>query len=230
MSVSAFAYQRSDASADSILDENHEIVVEIPSLSTHASSSTCVESSEGPSIAGILTPSPSSSLPPQLNVTFAPLPRPVPRKRRSVPPLGTATRRQLMRRSRHPTWTAEDLEEQRRRKGDGFEDVGVAVEEAISELGRMMKGAGKGLWKKVAGSDIRKGKQRDPGIMLREDKDDEKASEAVGEQRREVREAGGDQGSDGEGKDLLLSTVGETETIVEGSVTFSWMDDKSGAT
>ena len=213
MSVSAFAYERSDASADSVLDG---IVVEIPS--THASSSTCVESpGGGPSTTGILAPSPSSSLPPQLSVTFAPLPKPGPRKRRSVPPLGTATRRQLVRGSRHSTWTTEDMEDERRR--DGFEEVGVAVEDAILELGRLMKGAGKGLWKKVSGNDLGKGKQRDPGVMLSVDGGDQ---EAVGREVMITRGAGGDRG----GEDVLLS-IGETDTIVDGTVTFSWMDGAS---
>ena len=126
-----------------------------------------------------------------------------------------------MSRSRHSTWAADDVEEEQRK--DGFEEVGIAVEDAILELGRIMKGAGKGLWRKVSGSDLRKRKQRDSGIMPSEDGCDEEVT-------REVSITRGT-GGDGGGDDMLLS-IGETDTIVDGSVTFSWMeveDDKSSA-
>ncbi|KAF8891359.1 hypothetical protein BD779DRAFT_199139 [Infundibulicybe gibba] len=134
------------------------------SANTSSSVSSSVSSSLAPSPAGILesrqSTTSTTSLPtPSLNVKFAPLPELAPRKRRSLAPLGVASRSQLMRRRRgydrgeppmptNPMWTDEETRavshrQPRRQSDEELEDPFVA-------LGKMVKGASKQLWRKVS--------------------------------------------------------------------------------
>ncbi|PFH51710.1 hypothetical protein AMATHDRAFT_46882 [Amanita thiersii Skay4041] len=154
---------------------------------------------------------------PRPNVKFAPLPELAPRKRRSNAPLGVAARSQLVRRRRAlaydsgqphyvvatPMWTEEELEQQKARMEKAWEkekgkrqyyvheeEESVeegSVEDPLVVLGRLMKVAGKNIWRKVSKGDGKDAttaglneerKQMDDGIDgPKGDDRDEKASE-----------------------------------------------------
>ncbi|KAJ7481090.1 hypothetical protein B0H11DRAFT_2024149 [Mycena galericulata] len=109
-----------------------------------------------------------------LNVKFAPLPQLAPRKRRSTTPLGIASRGQMMRRRRAglpgydmngdplppppPMWSDEEIELQTQHMltERGLRQVGTPRERDMDDplltFGKMVKGAGKQLWRKVNNS------------------------------------------------------------------------------
>ncbi|GLB34624.1 hypothetical protein LshimejAT787_0201890 [Lyophyllum shimeji] len=183
------------------------------SLSLEIPHSSFVDSSLAPSPTGILSPSGStsqtastSSLASKAGVTFAPLPELAPRKRRSTAPLGMAARTALVRRRRggdfpaamayqggNPMWTDEEIEQQRqhamaegRRRHhqhhyvDEDEDE---MEDPFLALGRLMKGAGKSIWRKVSHTHKDAGKRKEKDKYEKErvaDGDGKKAGDENG--------------------------------------------------
>jgi len=249
-------------------DKSHSLSLEIPSSSS-------VDSSLAPSPTGILTPSGSasqsastSSLPSKLNVTFAPLPELAPRKRRSTAPLGMAGRTQLVARRRrladpasveyqgNPMWTNEEIEQQqqiamaegrRRRYQHHYVDEDEEeMEDPFVAFGKLVKGAGKSIWRKVSHRDLEKYKEKDK-------KNKERAADGEGkksgdenrtEMEVEVELASPTSGMEQRhvlatitqnGEDILGSsndddeehfrTIGQTETIREGHTKYIWITE-----
>lgn len=186
-------------SSESLVDGSAALSVDIPA--TYPSSS--VESSLTSSPTGILGSSTSASLPnpSNLNVRFAPLPQLAPRKRRSTAPMGVAARAQIMQRRRavygndqsyhhsnSPMWTDEELAQR------GGSQLQVRDEEELEDpflmFGRMVKGAGKQLWRKVSHKDIQKEKEKDEkgkeSTKVGEEGDKEEDGPAPGKKEKEA--------------------------------------------
>ncbi|TFK36347.1 hypothetical protein BDQ12DRAFT_686771 [Crucibulum laeve] len=166
--------------------------VDIPGISS-------ADSSLAPSPTGILesaTSASSSSLSSHtLSVKFAPLPKLAPRKRRSTTPLGIAARGQMVRRRRgmyeaepvpvqqNPMWTEEELEQQRLKQDKMNEKKEGDVEDPFVALGRMMKGAGKTLWRRMSQKELSKTR------AMEEEK--EKNSDESGERHSSLEDSEG---------------------------------------
>ncbi|TFK30256.1 hypothetical protein FA15DRAFT_699799 [Coprinopsis marcescibilis] len=143
-----------------------------------------------------------------LNVKFAPLPELAPRKRRSTAPLGMAARTQLVRRRRNnhqyydpdpgpqyggnnnPQWTAEELAQARMRQvADAMEKERERTEARYSAendedpfmvFGRLVKGASKQIWRKVAKKDRNQQEgDKEKDKSSEEDKENENASNGL---------------------------------------------------
>ncbi|KAJ7163572.1 hypothetical protein C8R43DRAFT_990109 [Mycena crocata] len=179
-----------------------------------------------------------------LNVKFAPLPQLAPRKRRSTAPLGIASRALMMRRRRAgtpgydmngdplpptpPMWSEEEVERHTQRilaeRSGQMPPRERDIDDPFLTLGKMVKGAGKQLWRKV--------NHKKPGDI------DEKGGDAPGRTGGVVVaermvlapiSGSGDNASVGEeeggvweeevGSRFPLN-VSQTETIVEGQ--YSW--------
>ncbi|KAG6907081.1 hypothetical protein DXG01_010653 [Tephrocybe rancida] len=261
-------------SFESTSDEtNHTLTVEISGFSS-------ADSSLAPSPTGILSAcsshaSSSTSLEARLNVKFAPLPELAPRKRRSAAPLGMAARTQMIARRRqqrvvyvdayqsNSMWTEEELEQQRelamnegqRRHSQHhlLSDEEDAMDDPFLALGRMVKVAGKSIWRKVSNKDLSKQnkKEKEKGTKEEELKDQEekevegKSSEESAdgtsaeeeeeeeeptplEKQRYVRPPTPPKSDDSEDKDEDGSeegfrTIGQTETIREGDAKYVWI-------
>ncbi|EAU88695.1 hypothetical protein CC1G_01068 [Coprinopsis cinerea okayama7 len=151
-----------------------------------------------------------------LNVKFAPLPELAPRKRRSTAPLGMAARAQLVRRRRqnhnyydpdpgphyganqNPMWTEEELAEARarqvaaamekeRQRREQKANAQDDDEDPFMVFGRLVKGASKQIWKKVA----KKESKKDIGEKDREgDEKDGEGKEKSSEDSGEVKRSG----------------------------------------
>ncbi|KAF8077635.1 hypothetical protein FPV67DRAFT_1462469 [Lyophyllum atratum] len=252
-------------------DKSHTLSVDIPGTSS-------VDSSLAPSPSGILSSSASttastSSLPSNASVTFAPLPELAPRKRRSTAPLGMAARSQLVGRRRrrdypsagaayqggNPMWTEEEIEQQReiamqegRRRHYQHhyvdEDEGE-MDDPFVAFGRMVKVAGKSIWRKVSHKDLaRTQKEGGKGVQEGEGKkgidggegDENRTGADVlaltsGEQRHVLATIGqnGEDVSDSKDSDEEhFRTIGQTETIREGHTKYTWItegtDEPSG--
>ncbi|KAJ6531561.1 hypothetical protein DFH09DRAFT_1182777 [Mycena vulgaris] len=170
-----------------------------------------------------------------LNVKFAPLPQLAPRKRRSTTPLGVASRAQMMRRRRAgmpgydmngdplpptpPMWTEEEV--QRHAQRVLAERAGQSPQRDIDDpfltLGKMVKGAGKQLWRKVNNNQKRPGEGGEKakgGVVVA----GRLVLATIPADNTPSREEGGVW--EEEVGDRFPLNVGQTETIVEGQ--YSW--------
>ncbi|KAI0071855.1 hypothetical protein K474DRAFT_489665 [Panus rudis PR-1116 ss-1] len=165
-------------------------------MSSQSSSSSLTDTSvETPSPPSILRSSPSFTLSPsssQTRLSFAPLPEIAPRKRNSSMQLGVAARSRMIQQRRmmmqpQAPMTAEEFEDEygyspplgydpQIWNDERLRDPGLAeeaVDDAIAAFGRMMKDAGKTLWRKVS---MKKLKEKDEA--------DEEDPDAAEEDRR----------------------------------------------
>lgn len=236
-----------------------------PALSVEILTETCpassVDSSVTPSPTRILdshsTRASSSSLPVQQSVTFAPLPKVAPRKRRSAVPLGVASRSDIMRRRRGYTsnmpnnqtgnstlWTAEEIAEQRQRIHMSAEERRRREEEdPFVVLGKMVKVASKHIWRKVSNKDLSKQSKQKVKEETKHDEENEDDGDEEAEWPRPVPEyisptseslqalttvlSNGESGQMEHRDDDPLLDVGQTTTVVEGHTKYSWMKEKS---
>jgi len=234
--------------------------VEIPSSSEGGSSSSTSSSQASPT--GILDHTPStrtstSSLRSQ-NVQFAPLPEIAPRKRKSSAPLGMAARRQLAERRRqrliemngNPMWTDEEMEQQARRSSGQREYT--EDDDPFLVLGKLVKDAGRQLWKKMSNKDLKSKGQNGPQestdvppvpAIPPTSEDGTLAESAVSS----AAQASSSQDTDKDSWTVLEHTIPQTndevevsekkeddydpafgtQTIVDGRAKYSWPEDKA---
>ncbi|KAJ7772959.1 hypothetical protein DFH07DRAFT_952931 [Mycena maculata] len=173
-----------------------------------------------------------------LNVRFAPLPQLAPRKRRSTAPLGIASRAQMMRRRRAgtpgydnngdplpptpPMWTDEEVERHTQRilAEHGSPRAESDVDDPFLMLGKMVKGAGRQLWRKVSNKKPVEGDEGGGNRAV--------VGAVVIAERVVLAPISGDNTStqeeggvwEEEVGDRFPLNVGQTETIVEGQ--YSW--------
>ncbi|KAJ7137871.1 hypothetical protein C8R44DRAFT_868244 [Mycena epipterygia] len=175
-----------------------------------------------------------------LNVKFAPLPQLAPRRRRSTTPLGIASRAIMMRRRRAgtpgydmngdplpptpPMWSDAEVERHTQRilaerRGDPSPNE-RDIDDPFLTLGKMVKGAGKQLWRKVNNKKPGEGEEKGaapPG-----------GAPVVVAQRMVLAPIVGDNANapeeggvwEEEVGDRFPLNVSQTETIVEGQ--YSW--------
>ncbi|CCL98770.1 uncharacterized protein FIBRA_00775 [Fibroporia radiculosa] len=168
--------------ATAALDESAELSLQTPessSSSLSASADSSVSESTSTSLSAtthlsILRTSASFSSVSQSNITFAPLPTIEPRRRKSNVQLGVAARSRLLQQRRNlrdqgihpgvahlhspsdlpppvPVWHSELDDDY---SGDDVEDLGPdPAEEAIAAIGRLVKGASRSLWRRLASKD-----------------------------------------------------------------------------
>ncbi|KAG6817772.1 hypothetical protein H0H87_003180 [Tephrocybe sp. NHM501043] len=241
-------------------------------LSLEISGFSSADSSLAPSPTGILSPSSShtsssTSLDERPNVKFAPLPELGPRKRRGGP-LGIAARTQMVARRRmqrmayvdayqnNPMWTEEELEQQRvfamnqgRLRHAQHHLLAEEDEEGADDpflaLGRMVKGAGKSLWRKVSNQELSKQVKKDiqtetpTSSILMGEAEGKKSLESAGDERVEEEEEeptplekqrfvrpptppikkdseNNEEGEDEDQDEQTFRTIGQTQTIREG--------------
>jgi hypothetical protein len=225
----------------------HIITIEIPSSSdldytTHSPSlmsdihlRTMSTSSMSSSRSSILY-SPLNGDPPatiKLNVKFAPLPKPDPRKRRSTIPLGVANRGRLVRRRQlatdedgnpiqqyqSPFWTVDEAREHMQAGTNLVVVEDLGLEDPFIALGKLMRTASRKVWRKVS-------KKKEKGDHLDtqdEDCDPPKAESSVGESNIQGRGTVSEEEIEGEKQSI--KTVGQTETIRDGGQ-FVWPEEE----
>ncbi|KAF5386617.1 hypothetical protein D9615_001541 [Tricholomella constricta] len=236
----------------------------ILSTSTSISASTSTSTS---------TTASTSSLPDRPSISFAPLPELAPRRRRSTAPLGMAARSQLMRRRRHlqnsfeneggnAMWTDEEMEQQRqvamneaRRRHYQHhyydEDEDMEGEDPFLALGKLVKGAGKSIWRRVSQRDLaKKGKAKEkekgvegevessPGGGEGDENRSGRGTEVEAESTSAVSESEqqrhvlatitpneGDAAEIDADDDEHFRLVGQTETIRDGHAKYAWITE-----